>query len=222
MTGFTRFSPIPRQLQRPHCAPERPDVKRPVVADAWACSLASGAAAGSPLYGSGVANQLLVTAGDDIVAAIVANAGFGANTLSNDDGSAQAPQLADRIVTALRAAVHVHALEGVDDGAGGYDYLYNADLSRAIEAALERVSLEVYENSSETPALAATPLFVYASGVQLEEPLTVTDKKFHAELSAPSNLPVINPDHPTRVSFEVRIEAMVEDGDGAATTSWSI
>lgn len=219
-----RFIPLPRRLGPGSCeVQERPDIKRPVVTDAWACSLASGAAAGSPLYGSGVANQLLVTADADIVAAIVANAGFSAEQLSNAEGALNA-QLQDRTVTALRAEIHVQALEGVDDGAGGYDYLYNIDLSRAIETALQRVNLVVYDSNSSVAGLQATPLYSFEGGIQLEDPLTVDDEDFHAELTAPSNLPVINPSHPTKVHWEIRIEALVENGDAedAGGSDWSI
>jgi len=164
-----------------------------------------------------------VTADADIVAAIVANAGFVAEQLSNAEGELNA-QLQDRAVTALRTEVHVQALEGVDDGAGGYDYFYSLDLSRAIETALQRINLVVYDGNSSTAALQETPLYSFEGGIQLEEALTAADKRFRAELTAPSNLPVINPSHPTKVHWEIRIEAMVENGDAedAGGSDWSI
>ena len=57
----------------------------------------------------------------------------------------------------------------MDDGAGGYDYFYSLDLSRAIETALQRINLVVYDGNSSTAALQETPLYSFEGGIQLEE-----------------------------------------------------
>lgn len=192
------------------------DQRRPVITDYWFTELDSaGTPAGPPGYGTAPAdNQLLTPATTDIIAAIAANAGMNATAFSPEDDPVIRPQILYRTITGIYIEVEATALEGVPD-AGGTVFVFNEDLSEQIERILGNVELLIFGDSSATPTMDATPLYVFGGdeGVILDKDLwqNVYDERFRFELRWPDDLSPLNPDHQTRVSVRIRAELIVED-----------
>lgn len=189
-----RHYPLPREVRAGgETTVER---RRPHQSDAW---LPDGG------------TQIAVASGQNIIAAILANAGF-AESLRKfyaDDPDFK-PRVEGRILTGLRAEV-VASVE--EDVAGSY--IYNPDLSRQTERLLGRCEVRVYRSRSSTPSLEGIPLYELLRGEQLPSWLhqMACEKEFHITLVPPASakVPKLTPQSATRTWVEIRLTATFED-----------
>lgn len=189
-----RHYPLPRAV-RMHGEPTE-ERRRPHQSDVWV-----------PSGGT----QIAVASGANIIAAILANAGFATTErkLYGDD-SAMRPRVEGRVLTALRAEI----VASVEEDVSG-SYVYNPELSRQVERLLGRVEVRFHRDASSTSTLEGIPLYELLRGEQLPDWLhqLACDKEFRAVLVHPESakVPKLTPQVATRTWVEIRLTATFED-----------